>query len=92
MPIAESLPPDWAYSKRDRGGEPAWRYALRMREGLHSLPRLLRDHGYTTAAYVANWTLKDKITGLAEHFDDVLGRTAKADIAGDEQIRWEQLA
>ena len=29
---------------------------------------------------------------LAERFEDVLGRTAKADIADDEQIRWEQLS
>ncbi len=44
MPIAESLPPDWAYSKRDRGGEPAWRYALRMREGLYGSWRMLTEH------------------------------------------------
>jgi N-acetylneuraminate synthase len=29
---------------------------------------------------------------LAERFEDVLGRTARGDIAADEQIRWEQLA
>jgi N-acetylneuraminate synthase len=42
----------------------------------------------------ANVWVKRPGTGeiLAEHFDDVLGRTAKADIAGDEQICWEQLA
>ena len=26
MPFAEALPSAWAYSARDRGGEPAWRY------------------------------------------------------------------
>jgi arylsulfatase A-like enzyme len=48
----------------------ATRNGLRMRAGLPSLPKLLREEGYRTAAIVSNWTLRDKITGLAEHFDD----------------------
>jgi arylsulfatase A-like enzyme len=40
-----------------------------MRAGLPSLPKLLQEDGYRTAAIVSNWTLRDKITGLAEHFD-----------------------
>lgn len=48
----------------------ASRNGLRMRSGLASLPKLLREHGYRTGALVANWTLKDKATGLAEHFED----------------------
>ncbi len=48
----------------------ASRNGLRMRPGLDSLPVLLRASGYRTAAFVANWTLKDKVTGLGEHFDE----------------------
>jgi len=48
----------------------ATRNGLRMRESLPSLPKLARDAGYRTAAFVSNWTLRDKITGLAEHFDE----------------------
>jgi arylsulfatase A-like enzyme len=47
----------------------ATRNGLRMQEGLPSLPKLLRDEGYRTVAIVSNWTLRDKITGLGEHFD-----------------------
>jgi arylsulfatase A-like enzyme len=47
----------------------ATRNGLRMRPGLPSLPKLLHEEGYRTAAIVSNWTLRDKITGLAEHFD-----------------------
>lgn len=45
------------------------RNGLRMREGLPSLPKELRYRGYRTAAFVGNWTLRDKLSGLAEHFD-----------------------
>lgn len=48
----------------------ATRNGLRMRPGLQSLPKLLARRGYRTAALVGNWTLRDKLTGLAEHFDD----------------------
>jgi len=40
-----------------------------MRGGLDSLPRLLQAHGYRTAAFVGNWTLKDKNSRLADHFE-----------------------
>jgi arylsulfatase A-like enzyme len=46
------------------------RNGLRMRESLPSLPKLLRDEGYRSAAFISNWTLRDKITGLGEHFDE----------------------
>ena len=39
MPYAEALPSAWAYSARDRDGEPAWRYTLRMREGPYPDPK-----------------------------------------------------
>jgi arylsulfatase A-like enzyme len=48
----------------------ASRNGLRMHAGLPSLPKMLRDEGYRTAAIVSNWTLRDKITGLGEHFDE----------------------
>jgi arylsulfatase A-like enzyme len=55
----------------------ASRNGLRMRTGLASLPKALQAKGYETAAFVGNWTLRDKLCGLAEHFetyDEVLTR------------------
>ncbi len=40
-----------------------------MRSGLASLPKALQARGYRTAAFVGNWTLRDKLSGLAEHFE-----------------------
>jgi arylsulfatase A-like enzyme len=48
----------------------ATRNGLRMRPDLDSLPKLLAMEGYHTAAFPGNWTLRDKLSGLAEHFDD----------------------
>ncbi len=48
----------------------ATRNGLRMRDGLNSLPKILADHGWRTAAFVSNWTLKDNSSHLGEHFDD----------------------
>ena len=45
------------------------RNGLRMRSGLPSLPKTLQAHGYRTSAFVGNWTLRDKLSGLAEHFE-----------------------
>ena len=47
----------------------ATRNGLRIREGLDSLPKVLAGHGWETAAFVSNWTLKDNLTRLGEHFD-----------------------
>jgi arylsulfatase A-like enzyme len=47
----------------------ATRNGLRLRPRLASLPRELDRRGYLTAAFVGNWTLRHKISGLAEHFD-----------------------
>jgi len=47
----------------------ATRNGLRLRPGLDSLPKSLRAAGYRTAAFVGNWTLRDKLSGLGEHFD-----------------------
>ncbi len=55
----------------------ASRNGLRIRPGLPSLPKVLAEHGYTTAAFVGNWTLRDKLSGLGEHFqvyEEVLTR------------------
>ena len=48
----------------------ASRNGLRMRTGLASLPKALQARGYRTAAFVGNWTLRDKLCGLAEHFEE----------------------
>jgi choline-sulfatase len=45
------------------------RNGLRMRSGLDSLPRTLAARGYKTAAFVSNWTLRNKLSGLGEHFE-----------------------
>ena len=46
----------------------ATRNGLRLRSGLPSLPRALGRRGFRTAAFVGNWTLRDRISGLGEHF------------------------
>jgi choline-sulfatase len=45
------------------------RNGLRIRQDLASFPRLMSHRGYSTAAFVANWTLRDELCGLAEHFN-----------------------
>jgi choline-sulfatase len=47
----------------------ATRNGLPMRPRLPSLPKYLRRAGYSTAAFVGNWTLRDRLTGLGEHFE-----------------------
>jgi arylsulfatase A-like enzyme len=47
----------------------ATRNGLRLRPGLPSLPKSLSAAGYKTAAFVGNWTLRDKLSGLGEHFE-----------------------
>ena len=46
------------------------RNGLRMRPDLESLPKILARRRYRSAAFVSNWTLRDEISGLAEHFDE----------------------
>ena len=46
----------------------ASRNGLPIYPKLPSLSKTLKQQGYQTAAFVGNWTLKDRITGLAEHF------------------------
>ncbi len=47
----------------------ATRNGMRMRADLPSLPRVLARRGYRTAAFVGNWTLRDKLSGMGEHFE-----------------------
>jgi arylsulfatase A-like enzyme len=46
------------------------RNGLRVREGLIGMPKILRRRGYRTGAFVGNWTVRDKLSGLAEHFEE----------------------
>ncbi len=46
----------------------ASRNGLRMRSDLPSFVSILERHGYETAAFVGNWTLKDRLSNLAQHF------------------------
>jgi arylsulfatase A-like enzyme len=46
----------------------ATRNGMRLRTGLPSLARVLGQRGFRTAAFVGNWTLRDAISGLGEHF------------------------
>ncbi len=78
----------------------ATRNGLRMGADLESLPRVLSAQGWTTAAFVSNWTLKDRLTRLGEHFDiyqevftrrrwfGLLNREATAEDVTDEALDW----
>lgn len=78
----------------------ATRNGLRIREGLDSLPKVLAGHGWKTAAFVSNWTLKDNLTRLGEHFDHygevftrrrwfgLLNSEASADDVTDGALEW----
>jgi arylsulfatase A-like enzyme len=50
----------------------ATRNGLRMRSDLVSFPIIFKRRGYDTAAIIGNWTLRDKLTGLGEHFAEYL--------------------
>lgn len=55
----------------------ATRNGLRMRSGLPSVASVLNRRGYRSAAFVGNWTLRNGISGLGDHFevyDEVLSR------------------
>jgi len=55
----------------------ATRNGLRLRPDLPSVARTLEKRGYRSAAFVGNWTLKNRISGLGDHFeryDEVLTR------------------
>lgn len=48
----------------------ATRNGLRLRPGMPSMAKVLGRRGYRTAAFVGNWTLRNEISGLGEHFQD----------------------
>ena len=53
------------------------RNGVGVRPGLPSLARELDERGYQTAAFIANWTIRDKMSNLGEHFqlyEEVLTR------------------
>ncbi|HEX6900286.1 MAG TPA: sulfatase [Thermoanaerobaculia bacterium] len=45
------------------------RNGLRMHPNLPSMARVLDRRGYRSAAFVGNWTLKNRISGLGDHFE-----------------------
>jgi arylsulfatase A-like enzyme len=47
----------------------ATRNGLRMQPGLNSLPKILADTGWRTAAFIGTWTLKHNLTLLGDHFE-----------------------
>jgi arylsulfatase A-like enzyme len=65
----------------------ATRNGLKMRPGLPSVARALTRRGYASAAFVSNWPLKDRISGLGEHFgryDEVFTRKRWLGLFKDE--------
>lgn len=46
----------------------ATRNGLRLRPDATSMARILGRRGFRTAAFVGNWTLRNEISGLGEHF------------------------
>lgn len=47
----------------------ASRNGLPLFPNLISVTKLMKLKGYQTAGFVANWTLRNRLTGLGEHFD-----------------------
>ena len=45
------------------------RNGLRIRPNLFSFTKSLGRRGYETATFAGNWTLKDELSGFAEHFE-----------------------
>ncbi len=75
------------------------RNGLSIRPDLPSFPKLLHRVGYRTGAIISNWTLRDELCGLAEHFDDWMEvltrrrlifarREAHAGDVTDEAVDW----
>ncbi len=62
------------------------RNGLSLRPQLPSLAKVLARRGYKTAAFVGNWTLRNALSGLGEHFDtfeEVLSRRRWIFFAGE---------
>jgi arylsulfatase A-like enzyme len=56
-----SLPPQEHGSTRN---------GMRVRPDLLTVSKILRHHGYKSAAFVGNWTLRDELWGMAGQFDE----------------------
>ena len=78
----------------------ATRNGLRMQPGLDSLPKILAENGWKTAAFVGTWTLKNNLTLLGEHFQTygerlerrrwfgILNSEATCDDVTDDALGW----
>ena len=78
----------------------ATRNGLRMKPGLDSLPKILAQNGWRTAAIVGTWTLKNNLTLLGEHFETygerlkrrrwlgILNSEATCDDVTDDALEW----
>jgi len=75
------------------------RNGLRIRPNLPSFVKILKRRNYETAAFVGNWTLQDRLSGLGEHFgrfEEVLTRKrwlvmlgeATAEDINEQAIEW----
>ena len=51
--LGDALPAGYAYSKRDRAGEPVWKYTLRTRLSLFGSWRMLTEHRAGAEPYLA---------------------------------------
>jgi len=47
----------------------AKRNGLSIYEGINTLAEQIQTHGYRTAAFISNWPLKDRLSGLGRGFD-----------------------
>ena len=86
-----SLPPHEHGSSRN---------GLPVRPDLPSLPRVLRRHGFKTAAFVGSWTLRKNLWEMNDHFDDyeavltssrwlgLWSREAKAEDLNKRALAW----
>jgi arylsulfatase A-like enzyme len=78
----------------------ATRNGLRMQPGLNSLPKILAENGWKTAAFVGTWTLKNNLTLLGEHFETygerlerrrwfgILNSEATCEDVTDDALEW----
>ncbi len=80
----------------------ATRNGLRMEAGLDSLPKTLARNGWSTAAFIGAWTLKNNLTLLGEHFETygerlrrrrwfgVINSEASGEDLTDDALQWAQ--
>jgi arylsulfatase A-like enzyme len=80
----------------------ASRNGLRMKVDLESLPKILQRAGWRSAAFVSNWTLKDNVSRIGEHFEvyeevftrrrwfGLINSEATAEDVTDEAIDWTE--